>query len=319
VVKSLSSVQRYPDITGKSLRTAIGKRLALSPDQIVVGSGSGDLLQQIILGLGDPDSEIIVPDPSFPPYLFNIRKSGARTVRIPLTPSGAMDLVATAQSITPSTSLVLLCNPNNPTGGMLPPEQFIPFLSAVPKNVVVLVDEAYWELSTAYLQGTPGLETVLQEFPQLILLRTFSKYFRMAGMRVGYALAGSPDLAGEIRSHLSQVIVSHPAFAAAEAAWECEPLYRAALPAFHDLRRQCWSRLKGWSLEPLPSETNFIAFRWPWPREVFREHNIAARPGETMGLPGYVRLTLGLPSEMDYVMAFLEEWVAHASVPETSR
>ncbi|MCL2492228.1 MAG: aminotransferase class I/II-fold pyridoxal phosphate-dependent enzyme, partial [Coriobacteriia bacterium] len=186
--EALKDLNRYPDGGSNELKDALAARLGVPVDNLVIGNGSNELLILLALATVQSGDEVVYGWPSFIVYPMMCQLTGATAVEVPLTKDEQFDLEAILEAITPATKLVVLCNPNNPTGTMYTKKQFSTFMNAIPPHVLVVVDEAYREFvvddeypdALAYFDG---------ERP-LCVLRTFSKIYSMAGARCGYAIMG---------------------------------------------------------------------------------------------------------------------------------
>ena len=208
---------RYPDIGVSLLSSRLAEHLGVEPDRIAVGCGSVALCQQLVQAVCAPGEEVVFAWRSFEAYPIVSLIGHARAVPVPLDADHVHDLDAMAAAITASTRLVFVCNPNNPTGTPVRRAALEAFLARVPEHVVVVYDEAYREFVTD--PDVPDGVDLLGAHPNLVLLRTFSKAHRLAGLRVGYAVAPAP-LAATLRSVSIPFSVNAPAQAAAIAALE---------------------------------------------------------------------------------------------------
>ncbi len=194
-------INRYPDPSGTPLRTALGDFLDVPAEHIVTGGGSLGALNQILAAFSgandgaEPD-EVIYAWRSFEAYPISVGLAGARSIQVPLAAGARHDLEAMAAAITERTRVIILCTPNNPTGPVLHTAEVEDFLSKVPEDVVVVVDEAYLEFVTD-LRAVQGLE-LYRKYPNIVVLRTFSKAYGLAGLRVGYSVA-QPELTQYLR------------------------------------------------------------------------------------------------------------------------
>lgn len=184
MVDAVSHANRYPDLVAVELREALAKRLGLSFEQVAVGCGSSALCQQLVQITAGPGDEVIFPWRSFEAYPIFTQVTGATPVAVPLTVDGYNDLEAMAAAVTDQTKLIFVCNPNNPTGTTVTKQAFADFMAKVPSDVIVALDEAYTEYLR--IEDTPLADELLGEYPNLVGLRTFSKAFGLAGVRVGY-------------------------------------------------------------------------------------------------------------------------------------
>lgn len=186
---AVAQVNRYPDMFAEDLREDLAEILGLTLKQVAVGCGSSALCQQLVQITAGPGDEVIFPWRSFEAYPIFTQITGATGVPVPLDAEDRNDLKAMVASITDNTKLIFVCNPNNPTGTIVGEQEFLDFMAAVPRNIIVALDEAY----TEYLreEDTPLATELVGVFPNLVGLRTFSKAYALAGVRVGYAF-GNP-------------------------------------------------------------------------------------------------------------------------------
>lgn len=189
VAAAADAGHRYPDPGCTVLTHALAKRHHVSADRVAVGNGSVQLLQELLLATCGPGDEVVFPWRSFEAYPVLTTLTGASAVQVPLRDDLCTDLAAVLAAVTERTRVVLLCSPNNPTGGTLKQYEVESFLHAVPDDVAVILDEAYREFVTDpdALDGLP----LVEQFPNAITLRTFSKAYGLAGLRVGYGISGS--------------------------------------------------------------------------------------------------------------------------------
>jgi histidinol-phosphate aminotransferase len=192
IERALATLNRYPDPANSLLRERLSDRYEVPSAQIAIGNGSCDILLAAGEALLEPGAELVHAWPSFSVYPHLSAASGARAIAVPLDARERHDLDAMLAEITVATRLAIVCNPNNPTSTALAPEEIAAFLAAVPPHVCVIVDEAYCEFN---LLGDPDASIeLLARHPNLVLLRTFSKVYGLCGLRVGFALCGSPQL-----------------------------------------------------------------------------------------------------------------------------
>lgn len=299
ITRAAGGVNRYPDINATELTAALASRHGFDPAQVAVGCGSVSLCTQLVQAAADADDEVLYAWRSFEAYPIIAAVSGASSVQVPLNSGYVHDLDAMAERITGKTRVVFVCNPNNPTGTVVRREELAAFLQRVPEDVVVALDEAYREFVTdrEVLDGA----SLLAEHPNLVVLRTFSKAYGLAGLRVGYALAADPAVAAALRQTQVPFAVSGVAQQAALASLEPEAerqlLARVADTVTERVRVQ--SALDELGYGAPPSEANFI---WcplgertmEWARAC-AERGIIVRPFAAQG----ARVTIGTPAEND--------------------
>jgi histidinol-phosphate aminotransferase len=301
-----SSINRYPEGSAAALRDRLGARFGVSPEQVQVGAGSVSVLAQLISAAAAPGDEVLYSWRSFEAYPLLVATAGATAIQVPNTPDHRHDLPAMAAAITPRTRLVIVCSPNNPTSTVVTTDEFTAFMSEVPESVLVVLDEAYAEFVTD--EGAVDGASMIGRYPNLVLLRTFSKAYGLAGLRVGYAI-GAEYLMDAARATAIPLSVTEPAQRAAIASLEHEAELLQRVAALNGLRERIWSGLleQGWST-PRP-QGNFV-----WlptgaatgrAAELLAERGIVARP-----LGDGVRVSVGEAESVETLLAATAEVVA---------
>jgi histidinol-phosphate aminotransferase len=301
---NVHELHRYPRRDGE-LIDALAVRHALEPERIALGNGADALIGLLSAAVLERGDEVLMPWPSFPTYLLDARKAGADVARAPLR-DGAADLDALAERIGPRTRLVWLCTPNNPTGGTVTPARLAAFLDAVPERVLVIVDEAYFEFAAG-----PGHADALREHvpsrANVGVLRTFSKIYGLAGLRIGW-FAGPPELArglGRLR-HFYDIGELANLAAIASLADDAELERRRAANAGERARLEAGLRALG--IAVLPSHANFVAARVGDGASLAQRllgRGIAVRALDGLGEPALVRITVGGAADTDALLAAL--------------
>lgn len=301
IAAAAGRVTRYPDMGSVTLRQRIAEVTGVTIDEVAVGPGSVGVLSQLVSALCDAGDEVVFAWRSFEAYPILCQIAGATPVRVSLTSDERHDLPAMAAAITSRTRVVLLCSPNNPTGTAIAPADLKAFLDAVPTGVLVVVDEAYRE----FMAAAPDTVAVFRERPNVCLLRTFSKAYGLAGLRVGYAIA-RPEIAEGLRRTQVPFSVSSLAQAAGLAALDSatEVASRAAEVVAERPRVEDGARALGWEV---PSgEANFV---WLRCGDAERERLVAAFDAAGVLVRGYaadgIRVTLADPASNDRVLAVL--------------
>lgn len=306
---AFAQVNRYPDVEGTALRRLLADRLQIPADQILLGSGSSELIHALVTAFGQDGGEILVPFPSFPLYSASASVTGARVVEIPIASDGAVDLTATARAITDDTRLVFICNPNNPTGGFHSAAAIARFLEQVPETVCVALDEAYWELTDAFVSGAESAVTLLSRYPNVVILRTFSKFYGLAGLRVGYAVtccdAVTQRLAGARMGAMPNVV----ALEAAAACLEHFDAYMERAQSAARERKRVTEAAAGLGYGLFETQTNFYCFPFSPGPEPFLEAGLLVRGGDTIQMPGYVRVSFGTSEDNDRVLSVMRNHV----------
>ncbi|WP_454044918.1 histidinol-phosphate transaminase [Corynebacterium sp. Marseille-Q2516] len=307
-----AGANRYPDMGTQQLRTAPGAHLDLDPDRIAVGCGSSALCQQLVQITCTPGDEVIFAWRSFEAYPIFAQVVGARPVKVPLDAAGKHDLDAMAQAITPRTRLIFVCNPNNPSGTTITQAEFAQFMARVPDNVLVALDEAYTEFHRN--SDTPDARAATADYPNLVGLRTFSKAYGLAGVRVGYAF-GPADVIAALNKVAIPFGVNAVGQAGAVASLEAsaELLQRTEEVVVQRARLAAALRPYG----ALDSQANFV---WvPTPAEdpefpartaaALADHNVLVR-----AFPEGLRITVTTEEETDAVLAAWEAAVGGTSI-----
>ena len=217
IAQAAAGANRYPDSNAVALTAALAERFGVDAARVAVGCGSVSLCTQLVQAVADADEEVIYAWRSFEAYPIITAVSGASSVQVPLV-DYVHDLDAMAERITGKTRLLFVCNPNNPTGTAVRRDALVAFLRRVPEDVVVALDEAYREYVTD--ADVPDGVSLLDEHPNLVVLRTFSKAYGLAGLRVGYAIAADPAVAAALRQTQVPFAVSTVAQEAALASLE---------------------------------------------------------------------------------------------------
>ncbi|MDP2773367.1 MAG: histidinol-phosphate transaminase, partial [Nocardioides sp.] len=216
---AVAVMNRYPDMGSTALYDALAARLQVPVEDLVAATGSVALVYQLLAAFCDPGDEVVYAWRSFEAYPIAVTAAAATSVQVPVTADGRHDLAAMAAAVTDRTKVVIVCTPNNPTGPSVTQSELDAFLAAVPAHVVVVVDEAYLEF-VRMDDPVDGLATY-RAHPNVVLFRTFSKAYGLAGLRVGYAVAAAP-IAGALRAVSLPFGVSHVAQAAAIASLAAE-------------------------------------------------------------------------------------------------
>jgi histidinol-phosphate aminotransferase len=301
---ALAEIARYPDGNGHDLKVALGRRYGVELGSIVLGNGSNDVLELVALAFLGPGRSAVYAQHCFAVYPLATQARGARGIAVPAKNYGH-DLEAMLSAIDDETYVVWVANPNNPTGTMLRPAELESFLKRVPERVIVVVDEAYNEYLSPELKG----ETVkwLKRHPNLVVTRTFSKAYGLAGLRVGYALA-HPSVADVMNRVRQPFNVNSIALAAATAALDdMEFVARSYAENLNGLR-QIEEGASKLGLEWIPSYGNFITLRVGKANEVFRrllKRGVIVRPVAGYQLPEHLRITIGTAQENERLLSAL--------------
>ncbi len=299
ISQAAGAMNRYPDPAATLLRRRLADRYETEPGRIAVGNGSCEILLAAAEALCEPGAEILYAWPSFSIYPHLAALTGAREIRVPLAEGDVHDLDAMAAEVTAATQLVLVCNPNNPTGTHLPAAEVASFCERVPPHVTVALDEAYVEFQTH--DDPDATLDLLSDFPNLVLLRTFSKVYGLAGLRVGFAIGSSKFRAAvdAVRQPFSVNALAQAA--AAEALLHGDDVERRVERTIVE-RIRVETALEEAGIEAPESQANFS---WIELGEAGEEmvvealgaRSIAVRPGTPLGGPGHIRVSYGTAEE----------------------
>lgn len=292
----LEDLSRYPDGNGFELKRALERRYGVPPDRIVLGNGSNDVLDLAARAVLTANDEAVYSQHAFAVYPLAVQAIGARGIEVAARDYGH-DIEAMSRAVNERTRLVFIANPNNPTGTMLAAKPLEAFIAGLPQHVLVVLDEAYNE----YLPAEVRFDTVawLERYPNLVITRTCSKIYGLAGLRVGYAFAASDvaDLMNRVREPFN---VNSVALAAAAAALGDTEFVRASYELNRAGMQQLTQGLNALGLAFIPSYGNFVTFRVANAGRVFQrllEAGVIVRPLGGYGMPDHLRVSVGLESE----------------------
>ena len=304
VAAAINGIERYPDQF--ELIKAVAERCGVAQSQVVLGNGSNDVLDLIARVFLAPGRSAVFAQHAFAVYPLATLSTGAELIATPAKHYGH-DLDAMRAAIRPDTRIVWIANPNNPTGNFLPYPEVRAFLEAVPQDVVVVLDEAYNE----YLPPAERVDTAawIADFPNLVVTRTFSKIFGLAGLRVGYALASAEiaDLMNRVRQPFN---VNNLAIAAAIAALDDHLFVAESYELNRRGMEQLVAGLKRLGLEHIPSHGNFVTFRagdGVAVNQKLLKQGVIVRPIGGYGLPEWLRVTIGTEPENARFLETLEK------------
>ncbi|NEK95996.1 histidinol-phosphate transaminase [Modestobacter muralis] len=311
IAATAAETTRYPDNGAAVLTRALADRYDVAPQQLALGCGAVTVCQQLTQAFVDPGTSIAFGWRSFEMYPLLAQVAGGRTQQVPLvpgTPGGTadtFDLTALAAAVDETTRLVFVCNPNNPTGTAVRRAELETFLDAVPADTLVVLDEAYREFVTD--PGVPDGVELMRGRPNVAVLRTFSKAWGLAGLRVGYLIAEDPAVADAVRRTLVPFSVSSLAQAAAVAALASEDEVRERVAAVTTERTRLTAALRGRGIGVADSQANFV-----WlplgERTVEVAAALEARAVITRPFPGEgLRVTVGSPAEDDVFLGALDD------------
>ena len=250
-------INRYPDASAAALRARLGEKHGVEPDAVHVAAGSVSILHQLVLGTSSVGDEVVYAWRSFEAYPSLPLVAGATGVQVPLRSGARHDLDAMADAITERTRVVIVCTPNNPTGPIVTGAEFAAFVARVPQDVLIILDEAYAEFVTAP-DAVDGLaERLFERHPNVVVLRTFSKAYGLAGLRVGYAI-GHPRVLDAARTTGIPLSVTGAAERAAIASLDAEDELRERVSVLIERRTRLLGGLRALGWDVPDSQANFV-------------------------------------------------------------
>lgn len=302
----LPKLTLYPDGNGFNLKAALALKYAINADQITLGNGSNELLELVARAFLTPDLEAMFSEHAFAVYPIVTQAVGASAVIIPALNYG-YDLAAMSTRISPKTRVVFIANPNNPTGTLLQQTDLGRFINVLPSHCICVLDEAYFEYVPE--QAVNSLDW-LKANPNLIITRTFSKAYGLAGLRVGYSLS-SPEMA-DILNRVRQPFNNNAlALAAAEAALLDEDYLRETIAVNTQGMADLTNGFKGLGLEWIPSAGNFVSVDLKRPAqpvyEALLRSGVIVRPVANYGMPHHLRISIGTQAENQLFLKALKK------------
>jgi histidinol-phosphate aminotransferase len=296
IAAAASDIARYPDGNGFALKAALSARHRISPEQIVLGNGSNDILELATQAFLRPGDDAVYSCHAFAVYPLATKARGATGIEVPADDLGH-DLAAMRAAITPSTRMVFVANPNNPTGTWIPPEALRAFIASVPGEVLVVLDEAYNE----YLEPAQASRSTdwIAAHPNLVVSRTFSKAYGLAALRVGFGImdASVADMLNRVRQPFN---VNALAQAAALAALADTQYVDESRALNREGMRQLEAGVRALGLSFVPSHANFLLIKVGDAATLYQRllaRGVIVRPVANYGLPEHLRVTVGLPAE----------------------
>lgn len=310
IVNALDKVSYYPDANNYYLKKALADELEVKEEQIIVGSGLDDVNRILAETLLKPTDEVVIPQPTFSMYETVTLLMGAKPVLVKGSGLGN-DLSAMAAAVTKKTKLIFICNPNNPTGTIVKKDELREFLRGLPRNILVVIDEAYSDFADDP-EFPNGIDLLKAGHDNIIVYRTFSKIHGMAGLRLGFAVA-SPELIQNMLKVKDPFNVNLLAQTAGLAAIKSKKHILLSKELVQMGRRLFYKELDELGLEYLPTQANFILINWGRDsREIYEfllQNGIIVRPTHSFGLPNYFRVTFGTAEQNDRFFRILREGV----------
>ena len=306
----------YPDGYASLLRSKLASKHGVNEDELLFGNGSDEIVMIIARALLGAETNTIMATTTFPQYAHSAKIEGAEIRQVPLKDDGQHDLDGFLRAIDEQTAVVWVCNPNNPTGNLIPSDTLLAFLEQVPEQILVVLDEAYFE----YITADTHVDSVtwLEKFPNIIILRTFSKAYGLASFRLGYAI-GQPEVITNLNKVRSPFNNNSTGLAVAEQALADQAFINQCRQVNHEQRERFTQYAVANNLHIFDSETNFVLIEVPedadQAAEQLLQQGFIIRSGNALGTPGYVRVTIGTEQQnSDFFAAFDTLLVVEGSV-----
>jgi len=307
LIRGLAGINRYPDGSCFILKRALSAALQVPEDRVVFGNGSNEIIELLVRTFLKPGAEAVTAESTFLVYDLIVQAAGGKIRKAPLV-KFTYDLPAMRSLVNRKTTLVFIANPNNPTGTIVREPELVRFLRGLPKNILVVMDEAYAEFATD--PQYPRSLKLLSAFPNLVILRTFSKIYGLAGLRIGYGIA-RPEIVDYLNRVRQPFNVSSLAQAAACAALTDTPFLKKTTGNNRRGLQFLYREFNRLGLRYIPTQANFVLFAVPGPGEKYYQlllrEGVIVRPMGGYRLPGWLRATVGLPKENARLIQALEK------------
>jgi len=307
IKENLNNIHRYPDGSCYYLRQKLSKKFGLPMNKIILGNGSNEIIKLVVHTFLSPDEEVILPFPTFLMYEKIVQSFAGKIVTVPLL-DFSINLSAILTAVSSKTKIIIINNPNNPTGRGLNKKEISQFLHSLPSDLIVILDEAYIEFST-----DPNIASslkLLESYPLLVVLRTFSKIYGLAGLRIGYGFA-SETIVDSMNLVRQPFNVNYLAQAGALAALDDDEFVEKTRTLTQDGLVFLYSQLDRIGLEYIPTQTNFFLIKTPLgAHETYQRmlnEGVIVRSMESFGLNDYIRINVGLPEENKRFIKTLEK------------
>jgi len=312
----LGDIRLYPDTDGYVLRHELAASLGVAADQVTIGRGSDEVMHFLAVAYLEAGDEVVMGDPPFSMYEISTLMMGATPVKVPLK-DYAHDLPAMADAITPRTKLVYLANPHNPTGAMNTTAEVDAFLARVPEQVLVVLDEAYCEYVSR--DDYPDALAYVRDGRNVIVMRTFSKIYALAGLRVGYGICSRPEVLAAINQVREPFNVANLAQWAAIASLHDPDQVARSRTVNEDGKAYFYAEFERLGLPYVPTESNFILVDIKKPcKDAFvrlLREGVIVRTGDPFGYPTKIRVTIGTAADNARFIETLERVLASMEAP----
>jgi histidinol-phosphate aminotransferase len=312
IAAALSKLNRYPDGSGFYLRKKIAEKYGVPFDSIMLGNGSNEIIELVIRSFMTPGDEVIMPSPSFLLYRLVVQWMGGRPISVPLKQDLGIDLEKMAEAVTAKTKVVFLTNPNNPTGKVIDKNDFEAFLLAIPAGLLVVLDEAYIEFNRN--PDTPsGFDYIDRQGPSVVVLRTFSKAYGLAGLRIGFGVMDA-DIASLLNRVRQPFNTGSLAQTAALAALDDDDFLRLTQQTVWNGLQYLYGEVEKLGLRYVPSEANFFLIELTCEAKILFEsmlrRGVIIRSMASYGMERFIRVNAGLPEENARFVRTLSQVIA---------
>ncbi|MFP4660686.1 MAG: histidinol-phosphate transaminase [Halanaerobiales bacterium] len=310
VAEELDNMFRYPDGGCRIIKKSLADKLRITEDMLLFGNGSDGLLKVIGEAFINKGDQVVISDPTFVEYIFVSNLMGAEIKRVKMV-SYNQDIKKLIEMVTNKTKIVFLTSPHNPAGTIIKDKELKYFMESIPSDVLVILDEAYYE----YVQDEeyPDVLEYIKEGYPIIALRTFSKAYGLAGLRIGYAI-GEAGLIGLLSKAREPFNVNRISQIAARAALEDENFLKRAVEVNEEGKKYLYKELEARNIDYVPTESNFILVNIEQDSiEVFNKllkMGVIIRPGKPLGYPGHIRVTIGLAEENKIFLNSIDKLLA---------
>lgn len=313
VAKQLTHIESdfflYPDGYAAHLRTAVAEKYAIEADQLVFGSGSDEIITFICRAFLSEGTNTVMASPTFPQYRHHALIEGATVKEVPTLPNGGHDLTKMAEAIDQDTKVVWICSPDNPTGTIISYEAFTQFMDACPEDVLVVLDEAYYEYMEPNIRFP--FHEVLANYPNVIMLRTFSKIYGLASLRVGFGMT-SEEVAHQLNVVRGPFNTTTTSQRLATIALSDDDFVEETRKANKRVKEQFETFLDSINWGYYESHTNFLLVKTPVDADevaaYLLRHGFIVRSGSLLGYPNTIRVTIGTEEDMEQLQDVIKQF-----------
>ena len=309
IKRAASKVNRYPDGACYYLRRRLAGFLGVGEGNLIFGNGSNEIIEILMRTFLETGDEVVYAWPAFVVYRLISKAMGLKAVEVPLTEDLRHDLKSMAEAVSSKTRMVFIANPNNPTGTIVTADEMEAFLNDVPDDVIVVVDEAYYEFAASSPEFPKLVERAVSGKKNLILMRTFSKAYGLAGLRIGYGISNEEliDYMNRVRQPFNVNLIAQEA---ALAALDDQEHVKRTVNLTKEGLEYLYRELEAMGLDYVPTYTNFLLVKVGRGREVYEallDRGVIVRAMDGYSLPQYIRVTVGLPKENERFIQALRE------------